>query len=338
MSDKKTAKPRKLTLTTNMDVAVALGTIEYIAGIDPEETWLAVNGTDVDADALAAMNKKHAAQIEAAEGTKEYLEKLDDFLKESVRLFRAMMSGDADTVRPYMAGKTFHFILGMERTGGTTIYNGVSEAYGWEWNKLLMSMTHNFMPNAIFVQNNPFSEYDMGWRLPWNFNNLIFDICQFLVYINREAPDKEHVVLKSTALSFAVKLLNYLFADKAEYIITVRHPGAIAMSKGTGEEIRREDHIEAMSLWTNLYSAIIKECRPMGRITVIPYGESMTQYLNGLFEFRKTGGRLEETHFFDFEDYDKDFYDSEMVQKGFKYVKDTWALYDMDFPIPDKCI
>ncbi|MGE4319178.1 MAG: hypothetical protein AB7E96_09795 [Deferribacterales bacterium] len=338
MTEKKKNNPRTIKLNTTMDVAISRGAMEYAAGIDPAETWEVVTGENQNLETMAAMRKKHAEQVQKAEGTKEYVEKMDDFLKEAVRLFQGIMSGNADIIRPYIAGKKFHFILGMPRTGGTTIYNAASSAYGWEWNKLLVSMTHNYMPNAIFVQNNPYVEYDMGWRLPWNFNNLLFELCQFLTYVNREATDKEHVFLKSTPLSYSVKLLNFLFADRAEYLVTVRHPGAIALTKGTGKEITREDHIEVTTMWANLYSSIIRECRPVGRITVVPYGESMTKYLNELFEFRKIGQRLEDTSFFEFEDYDKDFYDSEQVQKAFKYVKDSWALFDIDFPIPDKCI
>lgn len=338
MQENKKQNFKSLRLTTHMDVPISRGTLEYIAGINPQETWLAVTDDNQDLETIGKMRKKHHEAVVAAEQTKEFQEKLNDFLQETVRLFQGIMGGKGDVIRPYIAGKRFHFVLGMPRTGGTTIYNAASTAHGWDWNNLLLSMTHNHMPNAVFVQNNPYVEYDMGWRLPWNFNNLLFEICQFLVYVNREAGLKEDVFLKSTPLSYAVKLLNFLFADRAEYLVTVRHPGAIVLSNGTDAEIKREHHMETMTMWTNLYSSILRECKPMGKITVIEYGDGMTDYLNALFEARRTGSRLEKTSFFEFDDYDKDFYASEPVQNAFKYVKNSWALFDTDFPIPDKCI
>lgn len=338
MQENKPNNPRTVRLSTSMDMPISLGAFEYIAGIDPKETWLPVTGESIDEKVMQDIRKKHGEMIKEAEPTKEFKEKMESFVNESIKLFQALMSGNSDAIRPYTAGKTFHFILGMPRTGGTTIYTGISQAYGWPWDNLLLSMTHNFMPNAIFIQQNPHTEYDMGWRLPWNFNNVVFELCQFLVYINRETPDSEHVFLKSTPLSFAVKLLNYLFGEKAEYIVTVRHPGAVALTAGTGKEITREDHIQTLSMWANLYSSILRECRPVGKVRTVQYGEEMTEFLNNEFEAHRTGIRLEDTHFFEFEDYDKEFYDSKNVQDLLQYVKNSWALFDLDFEIPEKCI
>lgn len=338
MQENKPITPRTVRLSTAMDMPISLGAFEYIAGIDPKETWLPVTGENIDDKAMQEIRKKHGEQIKNAELTKEFGEKMEDFVNESLRLFKALMAGDMDIIRAYTGGKKYHFILGMPRTGGTTIYTGLSQAYGWPWDDMLLSMTHNLMPNAVFVQQNPHSEYDMGWRLPWNFNNVSFELCQFLVYVNRIAPDNEHVFLKSTPLSYAVKLLNYLFADKAEYVVTVRHPGAVALTAGTGKEITREDHIQTMAMWANLYSSIIRECRPLGPVTLIQYGEEMTEFLNKQFELHRTGIRLEDTHFFEYEDYDKEFYDSENVQNIFSYVKNSWSLFDLDFRMPEKCI
>ena len=338
MQEKKKIRPRTITMTTSMEVPIARGTVEYIAGINPEETWAPVLGEDIDEDGQRALGNKHLEMIREAEQTEEYKQKLGEFMKETVTLFQAINKGDKDTMRPYTGGKKINFVMGMPRTGGTTVYNALSSAYGWPWEKLLFSMTHNMMPNALFVQPNPYSEFDMGWRLPWNFNNVLFELCQFLVYASREAQDSQHIFIKSTPLSYAIKMLNYLFADQAQYIVTVRHPGAIALTKNTGEEVRREDHLEVMSMWANLYSSIVRECRPLGNIVLVEYGEKMTEFINSVFEKKKYGSRAEETAFFEYDEYDKDFYNSDIVQRSFDYVRNSWKLFGMDFPIPEKCI
>jgi len=338
MQEQKRVNPRTVNMTTTMEVPIAKGTIEYIAGVNPVESWAPVLVEGMDDKGQREIAQKNLEIVKAAEQTKEYHEKLHDFMQETVKLFQAVTKRDADALRPYTAGKKFNFVLGMPRTGGTTVYNAMSSAYGWPWERLLLSMTHNSMPNAIFIQQNPFSEFDMGWRLPWNFNNALFELCQFLVYVNREAQDCENVFLKSSALSFGVKLLNFLFGNQARYIVTVRHPGAITLTSGLEGEVTREKHMETMSMWGNLYSSIVRDCRPLGEIIVVEYGEKMTGFINKVFEKTRYGSRAEETSFFEFEDYDKEFYDSDSVRKVFEYVKNSWKLFDLDFPIPDKCI
>jgi len=339
MSEKEN-KPNlsKLTMTTSMDAPISLGTLEYIAGVDPKETWTAVTGDDVDMEEFDKLRQGHLDMIKEKESDKEFHQKLQKHMDEVMKLYQGIMSRQGDVVRPYIEGRKFHFILGMPRTGGTTLYQALSEVYKWPWNSLLFSMTHNYMPNGRFCVEQPASEFDMGWRLPWNFSSIIFELCQFLVYANNEAPDSEHLFIKSSALGYAVKLLNFMFGDRAFYYVTVRHPGAIVITEGKEEEITREDHINNMGIWTNYYSSIIRECRPLGPVNIVEYGEGLTDFINEVYEKTRYGARLETTSFFEFDDYDKEFYESASVQDMFNYVKASWALFDLDFPVPDTCI
>lgn len=338
MSEQENTKlPRSVTMSTKMEVPVSLGTMEYIAGVKPEETWAVMLNKDMDSEQFEALRNSHMDMVSDKESTKEFQEKLKSYLEECMRLYQGIMSRNADAVKPYVEGRTFNFVLGMSRTGGTTLYQALSDVYGWPWQKLLLSMTHNFMPNGRFCVDNPASEYDMGWRMPWNFSSLIFELCQFLVYANNEAPDSENIFLKSSALSYATKFLNFLFGEKANYFITVRHPAAIALTSGK-EEITREDHMAIMSSWANLYSGIIRECRPIGGVHIVEYGQGLTDAINRANEANKTGRRIEDTAFFEFEEYDREFYESPAAQGLFDYVQGTWQLFDADFPIPDKCI
>ena len=337
MSEQEKNILKSVSISTKQEMPISLGTFEYIAGIDPKETWLPVSKDDMDVEQFEKLREVHMNIIGEKSQTKEFQEKLKETLEESLKLYQGIMSGNGEAVKPYTEGRTFNFILGMPRTGGTTLYQALSDVYDWPWNDLHLSMTHNFMPNGGYVLNQPTSEFDMGWRLPWNFNNIVFELSQFLVYINNVAPDCENIFLKSTALSYAVKLLNFLFGDKANYFITVRHPGAIVLS-GDKEEVTREDHIENMAMWSNLYSSMIRECRPLGNVRVVEYGQGLTDVINYAFEQRKKGERVEETSFFEFEDYDTEFYESDTVKRMFDYVKMSWGLFDMEFPEIGKCI
>lgn len=330
---------RTLTLNTRMEVPVALGTLEYIADIDPVESWYIVTRRDMDQEEFEKLRKRHFGIVAESEKTKEFQDRLKKHLDECINLYNGIMSRDGDTIKAYTEGRTFNFVLGMPATGGTTLYQALSDAYGWPWQTLLLSMTHNYMPNGRYCVELPQSEFDMGWRYPWNFNNLIFEFCQFLVYTNNVAPDCENMFLKSTGLSYAVKFLNYLFGDKANYFVTVRHPAAILLDGvEEGQEITKDDHMNNMAMWTNLYSSIIRECRPLGKVHTVPYGPGLTDFINDVLEKTEFGDRLEETTFFEYDDYDKDFYESEAVKRLFQYVSDSWKLFDLEFPVPDKCI
>jgi len=337
MSEQENKVIRSVTMTTNMEVPISLGTLEYIAGINPKETWAAVSTKDMPAKEYDELRKSHFDMISEKEKTKDFQIKLKEVLDESIRLYQAMLSRNGEVMKPYIEGRTFNFIIGMPRTGGTTLYQALSDAYGWPWENLLLSMTHNTMPNGRFCVNAPASEFDMGWRLPGNFNSLLFEFCQFLVYVNNTAPDSEDIFLKSTVLSYCTKFLNFVFGDKANYFVTVRHPGAITLTGGK-EEYTREDHMQTMGTWANLYSSILRDCRPLGKLQVVEYGEGLTNVINKVFEHKKLGERAEETAFFEYEDYDKEFYESASAQEMFEYVKNTWRLFDADFPIPDRCI
>lgn len=328
---------RSLTMSARMDVPVSLGTLEYIAGIDPKETWMAVSGDSLPPEDFEKLRKKHFEIVIESEKTKVFQDRLKDHLEECVRLYNGMLAGKGDIVKPYVEGRDMNFVIGMPRTGGTTLYQALSDAYDWPWEGLLLSMTHNYMPNARYCLGNPSSEFDMGWRLPWNFNSMIFEFCQFLVYVNNTAPDCEHMFIKSHALSYAVKMLNYIFGDKANYYVTTRHPAAILLTGGQ-EELTRKDQVDNMVTWANHYSGIVRECRPLGRIKVVEYGPKLTEAINSAFEERQLGSRVEETAFFDYDNYDKEFYESETVQNMFNYVKASWKLFDLDFPIPERCI
>jgi hypothetical protein len=338
MSEQENAASLKsIKMTTTLDVPIALGTFEYIAGIDPVETWAPFVSDEVDMEEYDKMRHAHMAIIREKESTREYQDSMKSFMEETINVYQGIMRNDTDVIKPYLSGRSFNFVLGMPRSGGTTLYQAMSDIHGWPWNNLLVSMTHNYMPNGGYVMTYADTEYDMGWRLPWNFNNVVFELCQFLVYINNEAPDSEHVFLKSTALSYATKFLNFIFGGNANYYVTVRHPGAIALT-GDKEDVTREDHMQNMLAWSNLYSSILRDCRPMGNLYVAEYGEGLTEFINHKFEEFKVGRRLEESNFFEFEDYDKTFYESDDAKRMFKYVEDTWALFDAKFPTPEKCI
>lgn len=338
MSEQENNNLRSVSISTKQNMPISMGSFEYIAGIDPKETWAPVSKDDMDVEEFEKLRAKHMEIIKEKESTKEFQDSLKDMMQESLKLYQGIMSGNGEVVKPYTSGRTFNFILGMPRTGGTTLYQALSDVYGWPWENLLLSMTHNFMPNGGYILSNPTAEFDMGWRLPWNFNNIVFELSQFLVYINNEAPDSEHIFIKSTALSYAVKLLNFLFfGDAANYFVTVRHPGAITMTSGK-EEITREDHMETMAMWANLYSSIIRDCRPLGRMRIVEYGQGLTDVINHAFESKKMGERIEDSAFFELEDYDKEFYESDTVKRMFEYVKMSWGLFDLEFPEIGECI
>jgi len=86
--------------------------------------------------------------------------------------------------------------------------------------------------------------YTSNYHLLANYHNpmmqhqLLFEICQFLVWAKRETG--KHVVQKRIAAGLAIPYLDAIFGERAQYLITLRHPATACTSFSEMEGINEE--------------------------------------------------------------------------------------------------
>ncbi|GAB6138173.1 hypothetical protein [Halanaerobaculum tunisiense] len=323
----------------DLNLEVHYGIVEYLAGYDPAEAWnvRGISGRDGSSQKYFDYRRQKVAELEGLlDSSQELQTKLDDFLAECLTLFNAFREDNQQLIDQYL-DKEFYFILGAARTGGTFMLKELSRALDWPYDDLHMSILHEHMPDFDIEES-----YTIGWRKPENYYYLLFQLVQFLVYINREAPDKEYVV-KKTRFSKCMQLIDHIFGDRAYYVVTVRHPAAINASRmetgATGEvvnNVRREGK-RTLYLWQNVYKELVRDGQPEGLILPIQFGPRMDQFLADFFAHHNASVEPEDCRI-TARDYDYDFWTSDYVVDSMDWVRMLWQFHELEFPVPEEIL
>jgi hypothetical protein len=182
----------------------------------------------------------------------------------------------------------------------------------------------------------------MGWRKPENYYYLVFQLAQFLVYIQREFPNQDKIV-KKTRFSKIMQLVDYIFGEQAYYVVTVRHPAAINASQietgATGEVVDdfKKEANRTLYLWQNVYKEIVRDGEPEGLILPLLFGPTMDQFLADFFIHHGSDKEPEQCKITQ-RDYDQQFWQSDTIVNSMEWVRMLWQMYDLDFPLPDKIL
>ena len=198
--------------------------LKYLCGVNPRAQWKAwgVRGSHVDGDPIAvrAIDGERAF-IEVQLRKPEVMEGIEGFSVECLKLFNACLAGDEEAKSPYMSDKKFLFVCGIMRSGGTYIFQELSAGLGIDWEALSFSMSHDTIPSYELV---------LAHDEPAAYEKLLFEVCQFLVWAKRETVANPCVVQKRIAYGQGIQFVDKLFGPRAEFLITVRHPGAACTS------------------------------------------------------------------------------------------------------------
>lgn len=274
---------------------------------------------------------------------------MQSFLEDCNMFFHRIMSEDNMWINDYFGDKDFIFVIGAMRTAGTYLYTELSNILNINWKKLNMKMTHDSIPTDIYLAY---------WNEVSNWIPLMFEMSQFLSWVNRECLNQENIIQKRIAYGHSIPILDNLFGDNAEYIITVRHPGAIAESFKQMENIDMETRMEPaewkvlaqkrkniskceweklsynerfLVYWQVYYEDVAKYGVPDGNVTVLCYGQE--EYEGFLKEFAQRNNKEYNPDEFKItkREYD-DFWCSDQVNEVINQVDLWWQIHGFDFP------
>jgi len=313
------------------------GVLWHIADINPEKAWEMRGLPGKNSNLFDIQIEEEKKIIIEKLKTAETRKRLNNFYKESNDLLQSILSGNKNLKNEYIGTKNFTFIAGAPRSGGTYIYSEVSTALNWPHSNLLVTMTHDNIPDAKFInrQNNP-----LGWRSPLNFFSIVFQMCQFLVYIKHVLPNTENIVLKQMSLSRIVPILNFIFGENSSLILTVRHPASVSASrvKGFKNTTETDEFRKAtFNLWKNIYGDIAQDDLPSGNLTALKYGKDMDEFLSDFYkkngkDVKPSGIRITERK------YDTEYWNRAEIVSEMRQIEKSWELKGFEFPYPDKIL
>lgn len=180
----------------------------------------------------------------------------------------------------------------------------------------------------------------MGWRKPNNYYNLLFQVCQFLVYINRVAKNKKYIVKKKEYFSCCIGFLNEIFGERASYVVTVRHPAAVVASRAESFHWAQHDQENlnlAFKTWQASYTELLRDGIPQGEIIPVAFGPDMDTFLYEFFQKHNYDGEPEGIRITP-RNYDYEFWQQKEMLDKIKKVKQIWKLNGLDFPISSQIL
>ncbi len=303
------------------------GVVAHLAGVDPEEEWQLRGIAGHRPEEWDRYCQQKVSRLEQSSKDPAIRARLDEFLKECMALFEGIIGNDREIVSKYVGDRTFYFVLGLPRSGGTYIYTEIGRAVSWPWKKLSHSMTHDF-----YVIHDPSG---MQWRNPAAFADFIFVLSQIFVYIYRRIGQTKNIVLKNLYFSHCLGLLDCIFGAKAHYIVPIRHPGSMTASRA--ESILAKDdpkfRQEQFLLWEEVLAQIVRDPVNKGKIIPVRYGPDIDTFLEDFFrrkgiQYRPKGFKMSHRK------YDNNYWNREEIVARMEKIKLLWALHGLEFPYP----
>ncbi|WP_018249189.1 hypothetical protein [Orenia marismortui] len=282
---------------------------------------------------------------------KKSKEKIINFVNESIEVFRKLTintHGNTDNPedekkkdevrKEYLADKEIYLIVDFPESGGNYLEEELSRAFG---QKLEKSISWDNLPDENFIINE--SDDFLGWREPANYWGLVFQLCQFIVYINW--TNQEKVVIKNNLFVNCLILLDEIFGNSVNYLVPVRHPAAIALSKydnlnknrtNPSNDSNIESYIDKITTeWEKYYLDIARIVLANKKIVPILFSE-IDEFLIKLFEEINFSGSPTGLKLLSKEDHN--IYQQEEITKKIQKVELLWDLNGIDFPIPKELL
>jgi hypothetical protein len=341
-------------MSTDIDINYKLnlhiGFLDFVFDSSLEEVWnisdigknkekrKQIDGKKLSKQINNRLNQENM-RIKKSLSEKENHIKLNNLIKEVLILFWAITNNNREKINRYLKNKKYHFIIGSPRTAGSYVANEISKAYNFPFTKLQVRIMHDGMPNSSFLRDNgQLIKNAIGWRKPINFYQIIFDIAQFLIYINHTI-DNNHIVKKDVGFSMYLPILDMIFNEKAHYVITVRHPAAVAASRKENFAWEpTEDQKEfAFNNWETIYSELLRDGLPKGNITVLPFGNKMESYLKDLIKKNNYTAKTKNLNITS-RHYDHEYWQQDVILKRINKIKKIWELHNLNFPVDNQIL
>lgn len=336
------------------------GFVDYLAGVDPRLGWksrgLTAHSKNEKAESLLC------AQIEKAY---EYIRspggqiKFRSFVGEVIQLYEALLRNDREQISNYSLGKVQLFVIGEVRTGGTYIFSELCRALNIDHEDLHSNIVHDSVPDyepLFFFNENPQMR-----------EVALFELAQYLVWSRSTQSQAKAMVHKRIAYAHSLKMLDMVFGDLGLYLITVRHPMAVADSfrklenrtmlwarRGvkpqlpalwipgilkyfpfSSSELDRMNFWElSLYRWASYYMEVVKDAPYVGQIHPILFEEAQNfieQFagaLEGLTSFEPKKFMVSSKEWL------SDFPSEEKVREVMGIVAQAWQSKGLSFPIP----
>lgn len=344
-------KTFNMDITTKLKIPLNEVTLNNLGGVDPHLEWktrtVSAHQPPDKKDRQALEQQKERASNFFA--TSEGINQIQTFAQECSEVFKMLLSNPR-AVSEYMEGKTFIFVTGAMRTGGTFLERKLFHLFDLDLRDYSLHMIHDSMPNSHAIQH-AFKPAERNW--------LLFELAQFLVWAKQAFKDSNVIIKKRTLFELILPLLHSIFGDHAEYIVTVRHPipAGFSMAKKTNYKVDVHDspdwwksfvlnnkpisdnewealnYIERFILyWQVCYEAVARNRHFEQRLKVVAYDSNdYGRLLDDLS--KKHHGSGGDTRDFNLikRNYNKVWSD-EVLHNAFEEVSEWWRLNGMSFP------
>ncbi|QHS23287.1 sulfotransferase family protein [Virgibacillus sp. MSP4-1] len=231
-------------INPKLKVPLRVPVLHYLGGVDPNLEWqvrtVAAHKPPEKKDQEKLEQQKKDAEhfIQTEEGIKS----VKQFAAESSKVFQLLISNPNKLMNEYLENKKFIFITGAMRTGGTFLEKKIFEAFNLDLSDYSLHIVHDSVPHEESIRN--------SFKTP-SLMFTLFELAQFLVWAKREFKHSDVIIKKRTAFELSLPLLYSIFGNRAEYIVTLRHPvpAGYSMAKKRNYNVESYDSPE---WWYNL--------------------------------------------------------------------------------------
>jgi hypothetical protein len=204
----------------------------------------------------------------------------------SFKLLNKYLHGERRQLDELLGNRTYVFIIGSARTGGTYLTQNLSE---------LLCSYDDYDP-IVHNESIPLFDHLALSDIPEHRSQSIYELIQWILWINIQYDEHSIIIKKCSGFSYDMELIESFFGDcQTKYIITTRHPASVYRSIAEKENrvipdhddsylfpgespdwwINASDKLRSLHYWHTIYYSLAESCKDINRsdFQVIKYGE-----------------------------------------------------------------
>lgn len=346
---------------------VHISTLTYLSDeVSAEEMWNLRGMTGLKRHQSEIENKDEQV-LERFKKDPERKKILDTFLEGVFEIFESLINEPDKTIEKYLPDRNFYFIVGHMRTGGTYLLRNLMNLHGMNLEDFNQKFIHDYCPTY---------EYLLGMHKNKKSRvRSLFEFAQMLEWMRQRFEEGRPVFKKRIAFAHTMGFLDTVFADQADYLVTIRSPGEAVLSYvdlnlGSSEDrdFTTEDILESPDVepagwkdwvperlsipledwdrqiflkkylltWKAYYLDIVRDGLPDGEFVSLPFGPGHREYLEN---HRKLHGLSAEIDHFSPTPRDTEqYFDGGMVEEVVGEVMEKWSQVGIDAPSIDELL
>lgn len=354
-----------LTLTlTDAEIPASPAFIEFVHATLKGETYFAGEWYQQESEKLARNEDRYEDIQEQAKFVSRH-EQGQKALLRSYRFFKEMLTGNVATLKA-MQRFRFFFVIGIPRTGGTYLTKQLFRACDIDYKKVQNALAHDGFPHLAHLS------FRRGGNL---HTNGLLQLAEYMAMVEiffsshgRLSYQNGIVVPKKfTKATYYFDLIRELFGERANYLLTLRHPLAMCksvidksgglpedgrfavrsaierwaledwMHRGVEEaQVLQMDYIEVLlGYWKRFHFQMALSGMPaLKTTTLVPYGQQwMTEAAGELFQ--RFGIEMEPEAFKAAEPHPFSPAHERLGEQTLQEVNDLWQGLGYAFPLQE---